>query len=401
MRLAGLGIAVALVACRDPARPVSTDHAEAGVPRDAITADAGPIAWPALEGYPRTEPVRVIPIPAQSKLPRFEVGGPVIVGDLAIVASSQLGFAAVDWRRGGVVWTKPTGSHLAPPLVLDGSIVLVGDCFAPPAVPPGESLVGCVRVVTPGGTDQAYLAIHAASEAVAAFTTEVGPQSLWREGDRAVRWRRGDAAITIDLRTGRAALAASVLPPPFVAATGDRRWSIAHDAEGLIVATGSTRWQTRNAYTAVLGIVTTPDGAPLVRVMNAGAFGGLPELQLIDIDATGSMRAHVARPTPGIALLGSALSSIGDAAVAVRLDTSLQRDVIAGYAANALLMWVYPLPETPRADPVGVAIAPSTPTQPGAVVVFHDGDTLTILPELSAPPTAPGAARAPSEIPTP
>ena len=36
-------------------------------------------------------------------------------------------------------------------------------------------------------------------------------------------------------------------------------------------------------------------------------------------------------------------------------------------------------------DPVGVAIAPD------AVVVFHDGDTLTILPELSAPPTAPGA----------
>jgi hypothetical protein len=56
---------------------------------------------------------------------------------------------------------------------------------------------------------------------------------------------------------------------------------------------------------------------------------------------------------------------------------------------------VYPLPETPRADPVGVALADD------AVVVFHDGDTVTILPELSSPPTAPGAARGPSENATP
>ena len=58
---------------------------------------------------------------------------------------------------------------------------------------------------------------------------------------------------------------------------------------------------------------------------------------------------------------------------------SLERDFIVGYAANALLMWVYPLPVVPRPDAVGVAVAPD------AVVVFHDGDTLTILPELSAP----------------
>ena len=38
---------------------------------------------------------------------------------------------------------------------------------------------------------------------------------------------------------------------------------------------------------------------------------------------------------PGIALLGRAISSVGDAALAVRLDTSLRRDFIAGYAANA------------------------------------------------------------------
>jgi hypothetical protein len=79
----------------------------------------------------------------------------------------------------------------------------------------------------------------------------------------------------------------------------------------------------------------------------------------------------------------------------VRLDTSLQRDYIAGYAANAALQWTYPLPQMPRPDPVGIAVAFD------AVVVFHDGDTLTVLPQLSAPPTAPGAADDPSENTTP
>jgi hypothetical protein len=58
-------------------------------------------------------------------------------------------------------------------------------------------------------------------------------------------------------------------------------------------------------------------------------------------------------------------------------------------------MYVHRLPEIPRAEPVGLAIAQD------AVLVFHDGDTFTVLPELSAPPTAPGQPRAPSQNPTP
>jgi hypothetical protein len=149
------------------------------------------------------------------------------------------------------------------------------------------------------------------------------------------------------------------------------------------------------AYATLLGAVYLPEQLPMVRVSNPGAYGGHPELLLLDIDATGSLHGQVAFPVPGIGLLGHAIDEVGDTALAVRLDTSLQRDFIVGYAANALLMWVYPLPMEQRADPVGVAIARD------AVVVFHDGDTLTILPELSAPPTAPGAVRPPSENTTP
>jgi hypothetical protein len=58
-------------------------------------------------------------------------------------------------------------------------------------------------------------------------------------------------------------------------------------------------------------------------------------------------------------------------------------------------MWTYALPQVPRPDPIDIAMAPD------AVVVFHDGDTVTVLPEVSAPPTAPGAVQAPLENTTP
>jgi hypothetical protein len=133
----------------------------------------------------------------------------------------------------------------------------------------------------------------------------------------------------------------------------------------------------------------------MVRVSSAGRFGGLPELNLMDIDATGSMNGQVAFPVPGIGLSGHAIDAVGNVALAVQLDVALDRHFIVGYAANALLLWVYPLPRVQRADPIGLAIAPD------AVVAFHDGDTVTVLPELSAHPTAPRVLPVPSENATP
>jgi hypothetical protein len=137
----------------------------------------------------------------------------------------------------------------------------------------------------------------------------------------------------------------------------------------------------------------------MLRVTSIGEFGGIAELNLLDIDATGSLHGQAAFPVPAISTLGDAIDAVGNTAIAVRMDASLHHDFLVGYAANALLMYVYPLPEVPRADPVGVAVAPD------AVLVFHDGDTFTVLPELSAPSTAPGApippSAGPSQNPTP
>jgi hypothetical protein len=377
-----LVIAAIAVACKSSSPPERDD---AAVPRDA-PADAP--AWPELADYARTEPVHVVALPSRPDVPRFDVGGPVVSGDIAIVASSQFGFIGIDWRRGAIAWSKPAGLHVAPPLVHGGDIILIGECLNPPDV--HDRLLGCLRVVTAGGADQAYVAIHGA---VASFADSRGTQDVWPAGDHAVRWRRGDEAVTVDLLSG-VATRASIEPPPLVVSYKTKRWEVSL-GDGKLVAKGKQPWELDRTYNALLGAVYLPDQAPMLRLARFSAFAGKPEMNLFDIDATGSKHGQVAFPIPGIMLLGHAASSVGDVALAVRLDRSIRRDYIVGFAASSLLMWVYPLPVIDRADPVGIAIVPD------AVLVFHDGDTFTILPELSAPPTAPGAVRAPSENPTP
>lgn len=392
-------IVVALAACKSkrlddpmPEPPPAPDATLA--PQDVAKP------WPELEGYLRVAPERVIPLPTkQTDIPRFDVVGPVLVGDVAVVGSSQVGFVGLDWRRGAIVWTKPTGTKLAPPVALDdqAGFALIADCAKPPQVAATEQLVGCLRVITSTGTDRLYVAIRGRPKAIEAFVHERGEQRAWRVDDRTVRWMRGEQAISIDLVTG-IAKPVDATPPPIPVAYKDRRWDLAHVDQKIVGFQGGTRrvaWTTEHPYTALLGVVWLDGMGPMVRIANVSTRD--PYVNLIDIDATGSLRAQVAKPTPGIDVLAHAVSSIGDAALAIRLDSSLRRDLIVGYAANAVLMWVYPLPEIQRASPVGIAIS----EEADAVVVFHDGDTVTVLPELSAPPTTPGATHASSKKPTP
>lgn len=394
-RLAIVCAGVLVTGCKD--RPAPHDAAarvaaDAGAPQDAAPGDAsaaGP--WPQLARFPIIDPVRVIALPARPDVPRFDVGGPAIAGDVAIVSSSQLGFAAVDWRRGALVWTRPAGLHVAPPIDSPQGVILISDCTAPIEV--ADVLLGCIRVVTRSGIDQGYAAIH--GKRVEAFAGSPGSQQVWLDGDRAVRWRRGDQAVSVDLISGVATPVLAVAPPLRVSYR-THTWEIARTEQAIVARErGKVAWQTRRPYTALLGAVYLADIPPMIRVANVGVFGGWAELNLLDIDATGSLHGQAAFPVPAISALGHAVDAVGNTAIAVRMDSSLRHDFVVGYAANALLMYVYPLPEVPRAEPVGVAIAPD------AVLVFHDGDTFTVLPELSSPPTAPGAPRPPSQNPTP
>ncbi len=402
--LGALGLAAACTGKRDAKHdertalptPPSDDAGpirDAGPAGDARPPDA-PGRWPQLAALPLIDPVRVIALPARPDVPRFDVGGPVIAGDLAVVSSSQFGFAAIDWRRAAVAWTKPAGLHVAPPIAKGQSAILIGDCINPPELHgQDDTLLGCLRVVAPSGADESYGAIH--GKHLDAFATAPGTQDVWLDGDRAVRWRRGDRAVSIDLVTG-VATPASIDPPPLHVVYRTHAWDITATSGRLVARErGKIAWQTQRSYTALVGAVYLAELAPMVRVLNLGAFGGIGEMNLLDIDATGSLHGQVAFPVPAISTLGATIDAVGDTAVAIRMDSSLHHDYVVGYAANALIVYVYPLPEIPRADPVGVAIASD------AVLVFHDGDTLTVLPELSSPPTAPGTPKPPSQNPTP
>lgn len=393
MRVALL-VPLALVACKNkPAKPRRDDAAVVATVKDAgqRVDDAG--VFPELAELPLVEPVRVIPLPAKPDLPRFTIGGPVLIGDLAIVSSSQFGFTAVDFRRGQVAWTKPAGSHVAPPAVIDGNAVLIGTCVNAPTIPDGESLLGCIRVVTPTGSDQAYIAIR--GRGVAAFEASAGEQEVWAGAKGSVMWRRGEATVSIDLLSG-VAKPAPAGAPPLVITYKDKSWDVHRTDDGIIEAKGKPNWKTDGAYTELLGAVYIPEQAPMVRAMRTVRHKGHPEILLFDMDATGSLHGQVSlSPVPGIGIIGHAISKVGNTVLAVRIDTSLEHDYVAGFAANAALQWVYPLPQLPRPDPVGLAVTHD------AVVVFHDGDTVTVLPELSAPPTAPGAVNEPLENPTP
>src|SRR4051812_47123651 len=152
-----LAIALVLAGCKGSSRE---QPAPVPVPDDAPAPRDAAAPWPALAALPAVAPIRVVNLPARQDVPRFDVGGPVVVGDVAVVSSSQFGFLAVDWRRGQVAWTRPAGLHVAPPLALYDSAILIGDCASPPDV--RDTLLGCLRVVTAAGVDQSYAAIHGA-----------------------------------------------------------------------------------------------------------------------------------------------------------------------------------------------------------------------------------------------
>src|SRR5215468_3773170 len=170
-----------------------------------------------------------VALPARPDVPRFDVGGPAIAGDVAIVSSSQLGFAAVDWRRGALVWTRPAGLHVAPPVDSPQGVILISDCTAPVEV--ADALLGCIRVVTRSGIDQGYAAIH--GKRVEAFAGSRGSQDVWIDGDRAVRWRRGDQAVSVDLITG-VATPATAVPPPLRVSYRTHTWEISRTEQAIV-----------------------------------------------------------------------------------------------------------------------------------------------------------------------
>jgi hypothetical protein len=358
---------------------------DGGAARDggaAIADAAGLLAFPELAELPRIEAVREIALPVRFDVPRFEVHGPVIGGGVALVASSQLGFAAVDWKSGKLLWTRAAGAHVAPPLMMpNGDAILLGDCPRPPAT--DEPVAGCLQVVSPGGADRNAVAVLASAEAAAAMRGP-GEQKTWRLDDQRVAWQRGEARLTVDLASGRASAGAPDAPPFIVRYQKQELAITLRDGELLAHSLDGERqiWKAPGRFTALLGTVPgQPYEAPMLRGVRAGTVRGVtpsgtPYFDVLDIDAMTAAGGQAAFPAPGIQLLGTSSSAGAAAALAIRLDRSLRRDYVIGYTASARIAWAYPLPVVMRTDPVGLAIADD------AVLAFHDGDTITVLPPV-------------------
>ncbi len=386
-------------------------------PRTAGPADAGPLApaadaaaaavtdFPELAELPRVTAVRELELPVRIDMPRFEVHGPLVSGDVAIVASSQLGFAAIDWRAGTVVWSKPSGAHVAPPLALPGGdVVLLGDCATAPDTE--EPVLGCLRIVGSGGADRSYGAVVGSAE-LAAQLRSPGAQRTWRIDEGHVGWQRGEAIAVVELATGKAvapgaagaakSAAPSVANPPLVVRYKDAALAISleegEDGGELLARSldgKRTVWKAPGRFAALLGPVPgQPYESPMIRVARASTMRGVggpprgtPYFDVLDIDAMTAAGGQAAFPAPGIQLLGwgaraGAAAGLGPAAaLAIRLDRSLRRDYVVAYTSSARIAWAYPLPVVMRTDAVGVAVTDD------AVLAFHDGDTLTVLPPI-------------------
>lgn len=371
------------------AGPADGSNASDASSASANDSAAAVTAFPELAELPRAQPLRQIELPTRIDVPRFETHGPLISGGLAVIASSQLGFAALDWRAGKIAWSKAAGAHVAPPLSLpSGDLVLLGDCATPPQS--DEPLLGCLRVVAASGADRSYGAV-VGERALAEAMRSPGAQRAWVLDGEHVAWQRGDTVVTVELATGRASRGAAPVPP-LVVRYKDDGVVISLDEEGQLTgrALGSKparSWTAPGRFAALIGTVPgQPYETPMLRVVRASAVRGMDGaapgayFDVLDLDAMTAAGGQAAFPSPGIQLLGTASGPGASAALAVRLDRSLRRDYIVAYTATARIAWAYPLPVMMRADPVGLAIADD------AVLVFHDGDTLTVLPPIEGDP---------------
>jgi len=221
------------------------------------------------------------------------------------------------------------------------------------------------------------------------------------DGDGAVRWRRGDQALSIELMTGARRRRAS-RRRPLAVAYKDRRWEIEH-VDGRIhrarkpkaakaASPGAPRTPTRpcsgpSGCRTPARAAESPPSAAAIRLRSSAS-------STLERDRARFNSAN-ARPIRHRALAGAS-SSVGEHGDRVRSTRSLRRDFIAGYAANAMIIGRYPLPEQGRPIRSASAVAPD------AVVVFHDGDTVTILPRaVGASYGARARCATPSENPTP
>jgi hypothetical protein len=354
----------------------------------AVVEDAGSGAnpsrkdWTSQYSLPWIDAGKVVKLQVSNSAPLFDAVGPVVDGDVAIVGTSQLGFVAMRWRDGTIAWTKPAGLHLAPPIFKGEHWHLISECPRAIAEDQSQIILGCLRVVARNGSDVAFLAIVGEAKALSPFASATGTAQTWSiaTSGGTIGWQRGDVAVAIDPVTGAAKPTDATAGHKYAEIKAKQmRFSLEDEKLVARNADAAEQWRIGDRFTALLSVVRgATHEAPMVRVARFSArFNPRGELDVLDVDATGSRHGQAAFPTPGIGLLGFHCNELGGCALAVRVDSTLQHDLVVGYSATGKQLWVHALPEIARADAVGVAVTKD------ATLVFHDGNSVTSLPGIN------------------
>jgi outer membrane protein assembly factor BamB len=429
MRKIAFVIACTGIACGKKHAPAMDDAAraiatvtDAGAPSAPDAPAAAPTPpWPELADLPEASPWKIVELPiADPAASDTTAGGPLIVDQIAIVATSRAGFVAVDLTTGAVLWSRRAGARVAPPLGRGDRAVLIGDCppGPPPVLGPDDLALGCFDVVDPVHiADERAGVVHGARKALADFDRAAGPMLTALADDGSILWRRGEVVIRFDATTGSATLAQTTELTDHVDVTySGARWTYTLEGDALSgAADGKTKWTTPTSAAVLIGAFNdTPPRIPTVRIAGRGHPRNAPttnklhgpgtahdpprptRLLLLDMAGTDGALGSVSHSFPGAAAVASAFGAGGTTIVAVRLDDSNLRHYIAAFDGNGMPLWAWPLPEPPGATPR--AAAPQVALSGDGWVVALFDDRLAIIPLVSEPPTP---DLGPSRNPTP
>jgi hypothetical protein len=359
-------------------------------PRDAApvasAADAGAAPTP-LAAMPKARPRWTVTLDA-APVPAVDVHGPILVGDAALVAGSAIGIAGIDIKTGAILTERPAAGSVGIAALDDERALAVGDCTDAIRPPKGDALIGC------------YVVMDAHHEAVYGAGSIVAPQK------DAAQLGGGATTLFISEKPPRLAFVGRDDPDApwlrFVLADPPRGEVLAEAIETREVPIGARAasvsvpagqfWvvddvlevrhhdpQSLSNRSSVMNIAAAPGALHALDDDRVRAFRLVPgerALQPIIIDPATLRLDDLGTAVPGIDLLAAAHGTKGYA-IAVRLDTSLANDYVAAFTTDGTLSYAYALPPPPnggRALPVGIAMTDD------AVIVFHDGNTISALP---------------------
>jgi hypothetical protein len=390
-----------LLACRGESRERPAPAPEPADRLSPARASGGP------------EPVWLIHVPDTPGMPVLETAaGPVLAGDLVLVASSAIGFAAVDRATGALRWQRRGEEQPQRPIVRGTVALLPGRCAAViDEAPADQPVAGCVDevelhsgelrqrrwVVAPGpaprprvlgaegehliwGAEGVVWIDRGAPVVIARQAEGAAPLAVTRTDTGAiVIWRHEVQVVARDQDGGYRHVARRTLPDRVLRGVTDPlpvdgmlAVVIDDELQGWRPETGEVAWRAPVRVSFAPGSVT---GGATVRAI--GLDGGI---HVVEIDPSRGAVVREGERQPALQALSARFETSGALLASVRPTVSLLRDQVMSFDAAGQHRWTWDVPEptAPRLDPVGVD------GDGRDAFVFYDGRELARLP-VAAP----------------